>query len=366
MAKKKSKNVVICLDGTGNQFNEDNSNVVKLFRVLRREAGAQVAYYDPGVGTLADPGYKSSVAKKINMGLGLAFGRGLTRNVEEAYSYLMDHYEEGDRIYLFGFSRGAFTARALAGFIQHCGLLEKGCQNLIPYALRLFKSKKVDFPLAARFKQTYARTCPIHFVGLWDTVSTYGWVYDPIYLPFTTNNKGVKAARHALAIDEKRVFFRPSLLGEFGDKKEVWFAGVHSDVGGGYPESESGLAKIPLQWMVEEARDRFDLLIDDERYQQYVFGNKRREYVAPDPLGPQHESLKGPWWVAELFPIRRRIWEGGVEKREWHMPRPSSRRAIKEGSTIHSSVLDRMAAGGYSPPNLPDPGEIRSRFEIEA
>ena len=127
MEQSAGKNVVICLDGTGNQFKEANSNVVKLFRVLQRDPRVQVAYYDPGVGTLADPDYKTPVAKKLNKAFGLAFGRGLTRNLEEAYAYLMDQYEADDRIFLFGFSRGAYTARALAGFIHSCGLLEKGC-----------------------------------------------------------------------------------------------------------------------------------------------------------------------------------------------------------------------------------------------
>ncbi len=364
MGEKTGKNVVICLDGTGNQFNEDNSNVVTLFRVLRRHPGEQVAYYDPGVGTMAEPGYKTPITKKINKALGLAFGRGVTRNVKEAYSYLMEHYEENDRLYIFGFSRGAYTARALAGFVYHCGLLEKGCQNLIPYAMRLYKC--ADFKIAARFKKTYARKCKIDLLGLWDTVSTFGWVWDPIFLPHTRNNKSVAAVRHALAIDERRVFFRPNHWGsKTQDVKNVWFAGVHSDVGGGYPEKQSGLAKIVLEWMIKEARDNFGLLIDDDAYRRYVLG-EGPGYQGPSDTAAQHESLKGPWWLVEFLPQRERTWKSGTERRVWHFPRPARRRTIKDGSTLHGSVLSRMKAGTYKPRNLPPVDEIPERFEIEA
>ncbi|PON19492.1 hypothetical protein C2W62_02460 [Candidatus Entotheonella serta] len=101
VAQNTGKNIIVCLDGTGNLFKDENSNVVKLFQVLRRERGVQVAYYNPGVGTLADPSYKTPIAKKLNKAFGLAFGRGITRNVEQAYAYLMEHYDPGDRVFLF-------------------------------------------------------------------------------------------------------------------------------------------------------------------------------------------------------------------------------------------------------------------------
>jgi len=367
-----AKNVVICLDGTGNQFREHNSNVVKLFRVLRRDPTAQVAYYDPGVGTLASPDYKTPVAKKLNKALGLAFGRGLTRNVEEAYSFLMEQYHEGDNILLFGFSRGAYTARVLAGFIHCCGLLEKGCQNLIPYAMNLYKAAgKLDFKVLGKFKATYGRKCDveIHFLGLWDTVSTFGWVYDPISLPYTTNNKSVTTVRHALAIDERRVFFRPKHWGTevACDTREVWFAGVHSDIGGGYPEEESGLAKIALKWMIEEACN-CGLLVDNDNYQQYVLGTHEgkpyKDYAGPCHLGQMHRSLKGPWWGVEFLP--QRVWRPEEKRRRWQfLPRPARRRVIAPGSTLHYTVLKRMEEGEYQPANLPPADEVLDRFEID-
>ncbi len=353
--QKVGKNIVICLDGTGNQFKEDNSNVVKLYRVLKRDPKVQVAYYDPGVGTLADPDYKTPVAKKLNKAFGLAFGRGLTRNLEEAYSYLMEHYETDDRIFVFGFSRGAYTARALAGFIYSCGLLEKGCQNMIPYAMKLFKTKKkVDFQILRKFQNTYGRTCSIQLLGLWDSVRTFGWIYDPIFLPYTTNNKGVKAVRHALAIDERRAFFRQMHWGsqdrDTQDVKEVWFAGVHSDVGGGYPEEESGLAKIALKWMIEEACSaKFGLKIDKEKYNRYVLGlGKDGKYVGPDAAAEPHESLKGAWRAVQYLP--QRVWDP-IEKRKALRFREQLR-PIEDRSTLHHSVLSRMGARDYKPPNL--------------
>jgi uncharacterized protein (DUF2235 family) len=369
MAQQSGKNVVICLDGTGNQFREENTNVVKLFRVLHREPQSQVAYYDPGVGTLADPSYKMPISKKINKVMGLAFGRGLTHNIEQAYSYLMEHYEPDDRIFLFGFSRGAYTARALAGFIHAVGLLEKGCQNLIPYAMKLYQARKVDFQILQKFKSTYGRSCHIHFLGLWDSVSTLGWIYDPVFLPYTTNNKSVQAVRHALAIDERRAFFRQLHWGhelrEQQDVKEVWFAGVHSDVGGGYPEAESGLAKIALKWMIDEAsKQKFGLLINQSKYDRYVLGiNSKGKYTGPDDSAAAHESLKGPWWLVQYLP--QRVWLPLEHRKAIRIPQ--QQRPIETGATLHASVLNRITAGNYNPPNLPvfDEAGVRERFSIE-
>ena len=101
------KNIIICCDGTANQFGAQNSNVVKLYSVLEKNSPGQVAFYDPGVGTMSDPGLGIPFGKMISIGLGLLFGYGLRKNVEEAYGYLMEQYEPGDRVYLFGFSRGS-------------------------------------------------------------------------------------------------------------------------------------------------------------------------------------------------------------------------------------------------------------------
>lgn len=375
MEQKAGKNIVICLDGTGNQFKEENSNVVKFYRVLKRDPKIQVAYYDPGVGTLANPSYRTPIAKKLNKVFGLAFGWGIMQNVEEAYSYLMDHYETDDRIFIFGFSRGAYTARALAGFIHSCGLLEKGCQNLIPYAMKLFKTEKeVNFKVLSKFKNTYGRTCNIQLLGLWDSVKTFGWIYNPVFLPYTTNNESVKAVRHALAIDERRAFFKPMPWGSDyrnkQDVEEVWFAGVHSDVGGGYQEKESGLAKIALKWMIDEAcSEKFGLMIDQEKHNRYVLGlDKDKEYVEPDALAESHKSLKGVWWLVQYLPLLD--WDPAKKRKTFRCPKQL--RSIKERSTLHHSVVRRIEESEYKPPNLnsknqdpyPSLEMIRARFNI--
>ncbi|MFK5984028.1 MAG: DUF2235 domain-containing protein [Pseudomonadota bacterium] len=370
------KNIVVCLDGTGNEFEENNSNVVKLFRVIERDT-SQVAYYDPGVGTLADPAYKTPVVKKINKLLGLAFGRGITQNVVEAYSFIMDHFEQGDRLFLFGFSRGAYTTRVLAGLIHSCGLLEPGCQNLIPYAMKLYKAEKVDFKTMSRFKSSFGRNVKIDFLGLWDSVSTIGWIYNPVFLPYTTNNKSVHIVRHALAIDEKRSFFKEMRWGKsYKDKqniKEVWFPGVHSDVGGGYSEKESGLAKISLEWMIKEAvgpnagdrenPQQFGLKIKQGKFDRYVFGKGTSEYVGPDSASNMHESLIGHWKLVQWIP--RSVWL--VDEGREAVRKPPSHRMIEVGETLHNSVLERIQKCDYHPPSLNGRSieEIKKDFNFE-
>src|SRR5882762_10482800 len=130
------KNIVICSDGTGNQFGEHNSNVLKLYRTLLIQPGVQTAYYHPGVGTMGARNALSTAGKWWTRVRGLAFGYGLSDNIADAYEFLMNEYEEGDRIYLFGFSRGAYTARALGGLLHMFGLLRQGNEGLIRYGVR--------------------------------------------------------------------------------------------------------------------------------------------------------------------------------------------------------------------------------------
>src|ERR1700761_8291189 len=135
--KPKNKNIVICCDGTGNEFGERNSNVVKLYTAVK-VYDAQVAYYHPGLGTMGAPNARTRVGKAWSALSGLAFGGGFLDNVADGYTYLMKVYEEGDAVYLFGFSRGAYTVRALAGILHAYGLLCRGNEGHIPYVLRMF------------------------------------------------------------------------------------------------------------------------------------------------------------------------------------------------------------------------------------
>ena len=218
--------------------------------------------------------------------IGLAFGYGISDNVADAYQFLMRTFEPDDNVYVFGFSRGPYTARALCGMLHIVGLLTEGNEGLIPYAIRMIKSKKIDFKVATDFKKTFSRECRPHFVGVWDTVSSVGWVCDAVRFPFTraTKNPDFHVVRHAVSIDERRAFFRQNSFGEPHDPTqdilEVWFAGVHSDVGGSYPEPESQLSQIALRWLLCEA-ELAGLKVDWQRKADILGG--KLPYVAPDP-----------------------------------------------------------------------------------
>lgn len=355
------KNIVICCDGTGNQFGKNNSNVVKLYAISQKVPGLQIAYYDPGVGTNHSPGLGIPINATLKKAFGLITGYGLYQNVYEAYSYLMENYEKGDRVYLFGFSRGAYTVRVLSGFIHMLGLLEKGCQNLIPYAFELYGKhirhpktgkKKPDFATAGSFKVRFSRECPISFLGIWDTVASVGYFGNWKSYPYTRNNPNVSVIRHAIAIDERRAFYTQNKLGKAKEDqsiKEVWFAGVHSDVGGSYPEEESGLAQIALQWMLNEAAEA-GLMVDANEYAEVVLDANHSKRSGPNPLGKLHRSLKGFWWIGEVIPKTR--WNEKTTKFNWYVPW-GTYREIPKNAYIHRSVIDRMEQSDYRPSNLP-------------
>src|SRR5215510_656409 len=130
------KNIVICCDGTANEFARDRTNVVRLFYVLKQETMSQVVYYHPGLGTIEPPGALTIWERLGTRLLGLAFGYGLKADVRDAYVFLMNNYKEGDRIFLFGFSRGAYPVRAVAALIHAYGLIPPGNEPLVPYAVR--------------------------------------------------------------------------------------------------------------------------------------------------------------------------------------------------------------------------------------
>jgi len=369
------KNIVICCDGTGNEFGDSNSNVVKLCRALVMDDARQVVYYHPGLGTMGAPNALLRITKWWTRMLGLAFGYGLTADIAGAYAFLMNEYEPGDQLYVFGFSRGAYTARALLSMLHMYGLLHRGNDGLVAYVARMLRYGGADrFALAAQFRRTFSRLCKPCFVGLWDTVGSVGWIYNPVKLPYTANNPDVAVARHAVSIDELRAFYRMNLLHlpapspdpavPAQDIQQVWFAGAHSDVGGGYPEAESQLAKIALRWMLGEAGGK-GLLIDPGSMAR-VLGEAGGGWVRPDPAGPLHVSLRGAWWILEIWPRRTSepvldpdgapvLDADGKPKwvKKWTLPL-GRRRKIPPGSVIHASVGERMkAVPSYRPPNLP-------------
>jgi len=358
------KNIVVCCDGTANEFAQDRTNVIKLSYTLEHGSGRQIVYYHPGLGTMEPAGALTPLAQKTTRLLGQAIGYGLGSEVRDAYVFLMNSFEPDDRVFLFGFSRGAYTVRALASLLHMYGLVSSGNEPLVPYAIRMLtaiqsldakgdsgnEEKQRYFRLAKDFQDTFCRTvCKPWFVGVWDTVSSVGWIENQLRLPFTANNADIEIGRHAIALDERRAFFRTNLWrpalppADRGPKdlKQVWFAGVHCDVGGGYPEAESAASKIPLQWMLREAKAA-GLLVDAGR-EDLVLGRAGGGYVPPDPNSPLHESLTKGWWPAELIAKRHydsanKMWERRMNK--------GRRRTLPPGSMVHESVFQR--AGDYA------------------
>lgn len=391
------RNLVICCDGTNNRFGRENTSVVRLVQVLNRTPGRQRLYYDPGVGTLPEPGMWNATLRWLSKVGGLAFGTGLNRNVEEAYAYLMDHWEPGDHVFMFGFSRGAYTVRVLAALLHTLGLLPRGGHNLVPYVMRLFASSRDKAGtddngapgarflayqrLCDEFRLTFARVVPgaadpeqrrfpVRFMGVWDTVASVGWVWDPVSFPHTACNPSIGTIRHAIAIDERRAFFRqnrfrcPKDQPPHPDLVEAWFPGVHSDVGGGYPTTDGNLWRPAFDWMLAAA-ERAGLQVDEQRRLQIV-----------PPLPPDakpwadriHESLEGWWWAAEYFPKLPRQSAGGRRRSLWPGIGRGRRRFVQPGALLHRSALLRVRepSGNYAPTNLDERflAQVRALSEV--
>jgi len=258
-------NIVICADGTWNRPEEDiekdfPTNVLKLARAVKPSADdvKQHVFYDWGLGS-----YHNSVSAG-------ATGRGIHKNILDGYRYIVQNYYPDDHIYLFGFSRGAYTVRALSGLINNCGILKRADANFISQAWKIYKSPSAknqpNAEAATLFRENHCHTSrKVHFVGVWDTVGALGIPFslmglferhDEFY--DTKMGSNVSIARHALAIDEKREDFEPTVWTsrQGVDLKQVWFAGVHSDVGGSYPpDKQTGIrsSDAPLAWMLDEA-----------------------------------------------------------------------------------------------------------------
>src|SRR5215471_9953496 len=207
------RNVVVCCDGTANEFAENKTNVIKLYSVLNQDPARQITYYHPGLGTMEPAGALSTFSRKFTKLLGQAVGYGLSNDIRDAYVYLMREFREGDQLFLFGFSRGAYTVRAIASLLHMYGLIRTDIEPLAPYAIRMMAginraqtrndqaATESYFRLADEFKAMMCSTkCTPHFVGVWDTVSSVGWVENPLKLPFTANNPDIEIGRHAVSI----------------------------------------------------------------------------------------------------------------------------------------------------------------------
>ena len=313
------KNIVVFSDGTGQEGGKGNStNVYKLFNMVEDRTARQVAFYDRGLGT----GWR-----KVTGNVG---GGGMSKNICDCYEFIFDHFEAEDRIFLFGFSRGAATVRSLSSFIHYFGILPKSRPELIKQAYDIYKSEKKDEQWEGRVDQFvdlhHTMWTRIKFLGCFDTVAALG-------LPFKTASdlldgipgfrhkfhnfrlsESVENAFHALAIDDKRKTFHPVLwdaeIKDYQSLRQVWFAGMHTDVGGGY--KEQNLSDIPLLWMMQMAHDHGLLIYP-----------KHRVGIAEDADGFMHDSsCKG------FSKILRK------EVRSW----PKTR---VDRPLVHQSVMDR-------------------------
>lgn len=325
------KRLIICADGTWNKPEENiekdfPTNVLKVARAIRpvTENGIeQVVFYDLGVGSYYDP---------VKGG---AFGEGLNKNVQDCYRFIVQNYNPGDELYFFGFSRGAYTVRSLCGFIYNCGILKRPKANLISHAFsNIYKSPDIhprdEQSVNFRKRNAVEKETKVNFIGVWDTVGSlgipfrmFGFLNEKHLFHDRKIGPNINCARHALAIDEMRDDFYPTIWNKktVMDLKQVWFCGVHSDIGGGYkPDSDKGLlADIPLKWMIKEAvhkgLDFEDHITDGLTYK---------------PTATKHKTHKGFYKVL------------GKRKRR-----------ILKHTMIHSSVKDRYdQVSSYRPDTL--------------
>lgn len=378
------KNIIICSDGTGNStVKARGTNVFKLYEAvdLHHSVQKQVAIYDDGVGT------ESLKPLKI---LGGAFGFGLSRNVRQLYTSLARVYEPDDRIYVFGFSRGAFTVRSLAGLITSMGIVDRHqCEsdaelrNRVKQAYREYRHKnRAPFEIVLNllfgwiwplvgfvtgqsygyegvesFRGKYAIKDPdqpdkicnaVRFIGVWDTVSAVGFpilgvanlvntVFYRFKFPDYKLNPAVEQGCHALAIDDQRKTFHPLLWNQQSEQtdriEQVWFAGAHANVGGGYPKQ--GLSLVALDWMLRKA-DAAGVKFLDHDFSQY-----RQHQNVNDKLYDSRSGL-GTYYRYSPRDIYACCRDNGV------IPR------------LHASAINRIVQGteGYAPGNLPREFEI--------
>jgi T6SS, Phospholipase effector Tle1-like, catalytic domain len=376
------KRIAIFADGTGNAFEEQESNVWRLYEALDKTNEDQIAYYIKGVGTSGFRPYAM---------IDGATGIGVPANVRALYEFICWNWSPGDEIYLFGFSRGAFTIRTLVGLIHHEGLVptrtgaapvyRAEMKRNVMAAWRSYRAKTAPGRSAPTFTVVRAirdallfvyrlllwrrgygqvsaenrKLVPITFVGLFDTVEAYGVPVEELRVaidraiwPISFRNRVlssfVQRACHALSLDDERQTFHPlrfDMTHETTDRiQEVWFAGAHSDVGGGYPDS--ALALVPLGWMAENAAAPTifgGATAPGLRFTRAKLDEFRQ---AASALGPRHDSRSGL----------------GVFYR--YSPRTVGRNERGDAPIVHYSVAEKMVFGceRYAPIGLPSVAHV--------
>ncbi len=325
------KKIVFCADGTWSHpksissVSKTDTNVYKLYKALLTTA-TQCARYDDGVGADGLP---------LDRLLGGAFGTGLFNKVKDGYTKIAHDYNNGDEIFLFGFSRGAYTARSIGGMLACCGLPTALSQPAIDDAFAAYRmapqSTARTAALAALTTKYGNRPVTITMIGVWDTVGSLGIPsilggVDPVLYGFldTKLSASIKAAYQALAIDERRRSFPPTLWvadnvpGQIVE--QVWFTGCHSSVGGGCPDA--GLSDITLKWMLEKSQQQ-GLEIDP---------GVLSTYTAIDSATNGLDQIQESWNVLWGIPLVRKI---------------------SDNSAIANSVSSRLShLSTYTPANL--------------
>jgi uncharacterized protein (DUF2235 family) len=348
------KRLIVCCDGTWNKpDNEDVTNIEKIARTVQTDLSAtggvqQLVYYISGVGT------SSYEADRL---LGGAFGLGLFHNVIACYRFLSQNYEPGDEIFIIGFSRGAYTARSLGGMLAKVGLVTKLSlvQDKLPEAVHIYQRTKMPEGVIAesadKFKHDHCYSVEVTFLGVFDTVGALGvpgFEHETPRFHDVQLSSQVRCARQALAIDEPRMKFAPTFweAAEGGDTqdprvKQVWFEGCHSDVGGGFPEGQTGLSDTALLWMAQEAHTA-GLIFDTDLLSIYVKSGSAPYLHNPLDLLFRADNLvltlEGllPWHGKSQFMDGRRLL--------------TNDRALS--IRVASSVVDNFESGGYRPANL--------------
>lgn len=258
------KRLIVCCDGTWQKLASSYpTNVVKIAQAVKpvsNDGTPQSVFYDEGIGT----------GDQLNKLVGGAFGWGIDKNIQDAYRFLCLNYNQGDEIYLFGFSRGAYTVRSLAGMIYCSGLLSRPNIRSAPEAYRIYRDRdiKPSDPEAQAFRANYGERVQITLLGCWDTVGALGvpdqipflpvddWLNSKYKFHDTTLSSMIQKALHAVAIDELRKVFDVTPM-EKSPKfdaqvlRQVWFPGEHGSVGGGSKE-QRGLSDMALQWTMSE------------------------------------------------------------------------------------------------------------------
>jgi hypothetical protein len=355
-----SRQLIVCCDGTNNNLTGrlTDTNVTKLCELLDPDGRNQLLYYDPGVGNPGQlPGatWVDQLRRQAERLSGLAFGQGVYENIAEGYAFLMEHYRAGDQVFLFGFSRGAFTARSIGGLVTQFGLLRPEARALIPTLLHTYFAdrrenkhyKDVTEQVSALFCSDRSRQASVWFVGVWDTVASVGFPLlgqQTITAKPSIVGKRIHHVRQALALDEHRRAFEPrryivdpscDYAAQGQSIAQVWFPGSHADVGGGYAPDESGLSNASLTWMLQEAvacglRLRAELHSPSGGLETQALG-ARLAQCRPTPRGPapappppagrsarrvaHAETYETPWWALGGLKLR-----DATSNPDWTLP----------------------------------------------